>query len=137
MVHEEPAYHISIPGLMQCMETGNEATRVFGKDYTHTYTHTRTHTHTYMHTRTHIHTGVAYFVFTEKLNVYDDTDQLLKEFREAALNFVASLSKIAIAPPLYKIYATKAYRDHLQSISRVHTFGELNILTSIFHCTIW
>ena len=76
---------------------------------------------------TSTHTGVAYFVFSERLNVYDDTDPVLKEFREAALDFIGNLAKIAMALPLYKIYPTKAYRDYLNGVNRMQSFGKLHL----------
>lgn len=67
--------------------------------------------------------GVAYFVFREHLNVYDDTDPLVKEFKEAAQFLASTHTKIFISLPLYKIFPTKPYRNYLKGLSGVYTVG--------------
>lgn len=74
--------------------------------------------------QSHPPSGVAFFVFGEKLKVYEDDNPDYKEMSDASRAFIGSLTAIAVAPPLYKIFPTKVYRHYLDSVKRVHSIGK-------------
>ena len=67
--------------------------------------------------------GVSYFVFNETLDVYSGTDENVKKFQTAGIEFIESLSMIAGALPLYRLYPTKSYRHYLQKLNAVQDLG--------------
>jgi len=67
--------------------------------------------------------GVSYFVFNETLDVYSGTDEHVKKFQTAGIEFIESLAMIASALPLYKLYPTKSYRNYIQRLNAVQELG--------------
>ena len=67
--------------------------------------------------------GVAFFVFSEKINVYDENNPEFKEISEASRAFTGSVTSIATTLPLYKIFPTKPYRDYLNNVHRLQNIG--------------
>ena len=68
--------------------------------------------------------GVSYFVYGEKINIYSGTDPLLREFLEAGTAYIRSIGIIGSALPLYKLYPTKAYRDYEKIVRRMQKAGK-------------
>ncbi len=71
-------------------------------------------------------TGAAYIVFGEKLNTYDDSQQHLIEFEEAARKLTEATSGLMLSPPLYKIYPTKPYRVFVKAYKAVMKKGKIS-----------
>ncbi len=46
-----------------------------------------------------------------------------KEFVEAGLDYIRSLVKTMNASPIYKIFPTKAYKDYVKMVHRIHAAG--------------
>ena len=63
---------------------------------------------------------MSFLVFSEKLDVYDDTNLDYIEMDKAAKAFIGSIIGIATAFPLYKFFPTKIYRNYLGNIDRLH-----------------
>lgn len=66
---------------------------------------------------------MSYFVFTEKLDVYNSDDPTLKDFQKDAFAFIDNLTKVSNAFPLYRIFPTKIYREYLQSLHQINSKG--------------
>ena len=64
---------------------------------------------------------MAFFVFSEKLNVYDDSNADYIE--TAGIAFIGSLGTISLSLPLYKYFSTKAYRNFISSVDRLQNVG--------------
>ena len=62
-------------------------------------------------------------MFSEKLNVYDDTNPDYIEMEDAAKAFVGTLASIVNAVPLYKYFPSKIYHNFLSSMDRLQTIG--------------
>ena len=59
-------------------------------------------------------------MFSEQLDVYDDTNSDYIEMDKAAKAFVGSVLGIMTAIPLYKFFPTKIYRNYLSNIDRLN-----------------
>ena len=66
---------------------------------------------------------MSFFVFSEKLNIYEENNPEFKEMSEASRAFIGSVTSISTALPLYKIFPTKVYRNYLNNIGRVQNIG--------------
>ena len=62
-------------------------------------------------------------MYGEKINIYSDIDPIQKEFMEAGLEFIGSISNIARALPLYKLFPTKTYRNFVRIVKRMQQTG--------------
>ena len=62
-------------------------------------------------------------MYGEKINIYSGADPLQEEFIKAALEYIDSLVKIASAPPLYKWFPTKTYRNFVRIVKRMQEVG--------------
>ena len=51
--------------------------------------------------------GIAFFVFSEKLNVYEDENPDYIEKRDAGKAFVGSITRTCNSVPLYKYFPTR------------------------------
>lgn len=67
--------------------------------------------------------GISYFVYGEKIDVYSERDPVQKEFIEAGIDYIESVSTITSAPPLYKLFPTKPYRDYVRIVKRIQAAG--------------
>ena len=56
------------------------------------------------------------------MNVFTTTDPTHKEFMSAALEFVAQVSQLRPLP-IYKYFATKAYKRYIQATGRMRELG--------------
>ena len=62
-------------------------------------------------------------MYGEKINTYSVTDPQQKEFIEAGSKFIQSVARIASAPPLYRLFPTKPYREFVKILNRMKKAG--------------
>eukprot|EP00731_Ephydatia_muelleri_P031105 Em0022g619a len=55
--------------------------------------------------------GIGYMTLGEKLDTFDESKKDLQEFEKISLDYAKNVEVIVFAPPLYKFFPTKAYRD--------------------------
>ena len=67
--------------------------------------------------------GVSYFVYGEKIDIYCGADATQREFLEAGLDYIRSISSIARALPLYKIFPTKPFKEYTRIVRRLQKAG--------------
>ena len=66
-------------------------------------------------------------MFSEKLNVYDDTNPDYIEMEDASKAFIGTLASIVYAVPLYRYFPSEVYRNFLSSMDRLQTIGRKTI----------
>ena len=62
-------------------------------------------------------------MYGEKIKIYTDIEPVQKEFMEAGLEFIDSISTVAFSLPLYKFFPTKVYRDYVGILKRMKRSG--------------
>ena len=68
--------------------------------------------------------GVSWFIFNKDIGVFDPNDKEGDKFTKAAVNFVNKMSVVLQAPPLFKIFPTKPYKNYVDAVAEMHELGE-------------
>ena len=68
----------------------------------------------------YVPTGSAYFILGVRINNFKGKTH---EFEKAAQDFIKGIGDVNAAPPLYKIYPTKPYKEFVKSFARMHAIG--------------
>lgn len=62
-------------------------------------------------------------VFGEKLDTFDESRKDLLEFEKISLNYSMAVGVIGTAPPLYRYFPTKPYRDYRRAHDAMYEKG--------------
>ena len=63
-------------------------------------------------------------MYGEKIDLFSGTiDADQKEFMAAGLDFIRSLDPMAAAPPIYKYFPTKQYKEFVNILKRLKLSG--------------
>ena len=67
--------------------------------------------------------GIGYMTLGEKLDTFDESKKDLQEFEKISLDYAKNVEVIVFAPPLYKYFPTKAYRDFKRATDCMYEKG--------------